>query len=486
MAFTRHALRADRSWRKATFALLLTFGLGLPIVGALHHPARAEAQRTEVAAQTVPSGGLLKAAVFRPYSTTTTDRVRSAAGIVAILGLCWAMSRNRWCVDWRLVGIGLGLQAVFAFSLLGSERGRRAFGYANDAIVKLLDFSKEGASFLFRSYVSGTVEPALVNFAFSVLPSIVFFSSLMAVLYHVGIMQFVIRVISWVMQRTMRTSGAETLSTAANVFVGQTEAPLLVRPFVGAMTKSELLVIMAGGMANTAGGVLAAYVGMLYTFFPDIAGHLLVESILSAPAALVTAKIMWPEDGMPTTLGTSHLAIPKVDSNTVEAAARGATEGLSLAFNVAAMLIAFIALISMLDNGLGALTNAMFHRPVTFQMIAGWVFVPFAWLMGVPNGDCAKVGELLGQKIVLNEFVAYGTLTETLSKTPGALSERAVLIVSYALSGFANFGSVAIQIGGIGAMAPERRGDIASLGLLAMVAGSFATFMTACFAGILS
>jgi CNT family concentrative nucleoside transporter len=308
----------------------------------------------------------------------------------------------------------------------------------------------------------------------------------MAVLYHVGAMQIVIRGIAWAMQRTMRTSGAETLSTAANIFVGQTEAPLLVRPFVGTMTKSELVVIMAGGMANTAGGVLAAYVGMLYTFFPNIAGHLLVESILSAPAALVTSKLMWPEDGTPTTLGTSRLEIPKVDSNTVEAAARGATEGLALAFNVAAMLIAFIALVSMLDGGLGALTHAIFNRSITFQMVAGWLFIPFAWLMGVPNADCVRVGELLGQKIVLNEFVAYGTLTDTLTKAPGVLSERAVLIASYALSGFANFGSIAIQIGGIGAMAPERRGDIAALGVLAMVAGSFATFMTACFAGILS
>jgi len=295
----------------------------------------------------------------------------------------------------------------------------------------------------------------------------------------------------------MRTSGAETLSTAANIFVGQTEAPLLVKPFVGTMTKSELLVIMAGGMANTAGGVLAAYVAMLYTFRHDIAGHLLAESILSAPAALVTSKIIWPEDGEPTTRGTTKLDIPKVDSNVVEAAARGASEGLSLAFNVAAMLIAFIALIAMMDGGLEWITgrggtwisrvtgiSPPLHG-ITFQVIAGWLFVPFAWLMGTPSGDCLFVGQLLGQKIVLNEFVAYGTLTSTLQQHHGVISERAMLISSYALSGFANFGSIAIQIGGIGAMAPERRGDIASLGILAMLSGSFATFMTACFAATL-
>jgi CNT family concentrative nucleoside transporter len=387
----------------------------------------------------------------------------------------------------------LGLFAVFILQL---RIGRSAFSGANDAIVKLLDYSSEGAAFLFRSQVSGKVEPANVNFAFGVLPSIVFFSSVMAVLYHLGIMQIVIRGISWAMQRSMRTSGAETLSTAANIFVGQTEAPLLVRPFVGAMTKSELLVIMAGGMANTAGGVLAAYVGMLYTFFPDIAGHLLAESIMSAPAALVTSKMIWPEDGVPTTRGSAHLDIPKVDSNVVEAAARGAVEGLSLAFNVAAMLIAFIALVAMMDGGLhwisghlGSWVSAVAGGGpvggITFQTIAGWIFVPFAWLMGTPTADCLYVGQLLGQKIVLNEFVAYGTLTQTLQQHHGLLSERAVLIASYALSGFANFGSIAIQIGGIGAMAPERRGDIAGLGILAMLSGSFATFMTACFAASL-
>lgn len=498
-----------RPWRAVALAVFVAFGLGLPVVGALHRAQAQEAGTVEKPAALEPGAtidpakapvspppaepppaprprGLKDTATFRAYEVTGLDRARSAFGIFALLALCVLMSKNRRKIDWRLVAIGLALQSVFAVVLLWTNLGRGAFQKANDGIVALLDYAKEGSKFIFTSYVTGHLESSMVNFAFDVLPSIVFFSSLMAVLYHLGVMQVVIRAISWAMQKTMRTSGAETLSTAANIFVGQTEAPLLVRPFVGEMTRSELLVIMAGGMANTAGGVLAAYVSMLYTFFPDIAGHLLAQSIMSAPAALVTSKILWPEDGVPKTLGTTRLDIPKVDRNTVEAAARGASEGLSLAFNVAAMLIAFIALISMLDGGLAALTGALGLRPLTFQMLAGWVFLPFAWAMGVPTGDCAFVGQLLGQKIVLNEFVAYGTLAKALQSGAVPLTERGMLIVSYALSGFANFGSIGIQIGGIGALAPERRGDIAALGLLAMVSGSFATFMTACFAGILA
>jgi CNT family concentrative nucleoside transporter len=483
--------------RAAALALTIAFGFGLPLAGFLQHRARAETRPEGTSEVITQPAGLLAQTVFRPDTTSLADRARSVLGLGVLVGLCWGMSRQRRAIDWRLVGIGLGMQAVFAVFLLRLDIGKSTFNGANDAIVKLLDYSSEGAAFLFRSHVSGQWDPALQNFAFKVLPSIVFFSSLMAVLYHAGVMQIVIRAISWATQWSMRTSGAETLSTAANIFVGQTEAPLLVKPFVGTMTKSELLVIMAGGMANTAGGVLAAYVGMLYTFFPDIAGHLLAESIMSAPAALVTSKMLWPEDGEPTTRGTSRIDIPKIDSNVVESAARGASEGLSLAFNVAAMLIAFIALVSMLDGGLHWLTGSAGNwlarhlgststvEGVTFQRLAGWVFVPFAWLMGTPLPDCQFIGELLGQKIVLNEFVAYGTLTKTLQEHHGLLSARAVLIATYALSGFANFSSIAIQIGGIGAMAPERRGDIAGLGILAMISGSFATFMTACFAAAL-
>jgi CNT family concentrative nucleoside transporter len=443
---------------------------------------------------TVPAGTdgapAQKRAIFaqglRHHETLPVDRVRSAFGLAAILALCLLLSRDRRRIDWRLVAIGLGLQALLALGLLlrlddgTGRKSRGVFDVLNDGVVALLSFGQLGADFLFTSQVTGHVEPALRNFAFGVLPSIVFFSALMACLYHLGIMQLVIRALSWLMQKTMRTSGAETLSTAANIFVGQTEAPLLVRPFLAAMTRSELLVVMAGGMANTAGGVLAAYVGMLKDVFPDIAGHLVIESILSAPAALVTAKMIMPELGVPVTSGVTRIDIPRVDRNSIEAAARGASEGLALAFNVAAMLIAFIALVSLLDAGLAALTGG-----VTFQSLAGWAFSPFAWLMGVPPEDCLAVGRLLGQKLVLNEFVAYGTLSELLAANPAALSDRSLLITSYALSGFANFGSIGILIGGMGALAPERRGEIAALGLWAVVAGSLATFMTACFAGLL-
>ena len=460
-------------------ALLIVCGFGLPILEAWHHVAWADEAS---AAKPAP---LVVASVFREYAPAAADRWRSFAGIFALVGICWAFSRNRRAIDWRMVAIGLGMQGVLAVFLLRVQAGQTLFDAANQSVVKLLDYSKEGSKFLFASYATGQVEPAVTNFAFEVLPSIVFFSSLMAVLYHLGVMQVVIRGISWVMQRSLRTSGAETLSTAANIFVGQTEAPLLVRPFVATMTKSELLVIMAGGMANTAGGVLVVYSGMLHRFFEGIAGHLLVESILSAPAAIVTSKMLWPEDGVPTTRGETKMEVAKVDANSIEAAARGASEGLSLAFNVAAMLIAFIAIISMLDGGLGWLTSHLIHRTITFQDAAGWAFTPFAWLMGTPWEDCVAVGRLLGQKIVLNEFVAYGSLAKSLQEQHGFISERAFLIASYALNGFANFGSIAILIGGIGAMAPQRRSDIAALGFLALFSGSLATFMTACFAGAL-
>jgi CNT family concentrative nucleoside transporter len=424
-------------------------------------------------------------AVFRPYDVTVTDRVRSAVGVIILVGLCVLLSRNRRAIDWRLVGIGLMLQGAFAVLVLWTRPGEIAFQAANDSIVGLLGYGEQGSAFLFRSFVSGQIEPANINFAFKILPSILFFSSLMAVLYHIGLMGAVIRALSVVMQRTMGTSGAETLSTAANIFVGQTEAPLLVRPFVASFTRSELLVVMAGGMANTAGGVLAAYVGMLSGAWPGIAGHLLAQSIMSAPAALVTAKILWPEDGVPVTQGRTHIEVPRVDANVVEAAARGASEGMQLALNVAAMLVAFLALVALLDGAVAWTTVHLGLGPVTFQQIVGFAMVPMAAVMGVPWADCPEVGALLGTKVVLNEFVAYGQLSSGLTDGSLQISDRAMLITSYALAGFANFGSIGIQIGGIGALAPERRGDIAALGFLALVAGSFATFMTACIAGVL-
>jgi len=310
-------------------------------------------------------------------------------------------------------------------------------------------------------------------------------------------MQAIVRAVAWVMMRTMRTSGAETLSTAGNIFVGQTEAPLLIKPFVATMTMSELMTVMTGGFATVAGGVMAAYVGMLVSHFPDIAGHLLAASVMSAPAALLISKVMYPEREEPETRGTLRITVESPDANVIDAAARGAGEGLTLALNVGAMLLAFIALIAVLNALLGWLGDVTHLARVlqgwgllaaderlTFEAVLGWILAPLAWVMGVPWKDAIEVGALLGVKTVLNEFVAYLQLSSVLA-TGADLSPRSVVIATYALCGFANFSSIAIQIGGIGGIAPSRRSDLSTLGIRAMIGGSLAAFMTAAIAGIL-
>ncbi|MEM7678218.1 MAG: nucleoside transporter C-terminal domain-containing protein, partial [Myxococcota bacterium] len=325
--------------------------------------------------------------------------------------------------------------------------------------------------------------------AFGVLPTIIFFSSLMAVMYHIGLMQLLIRGIAWLMQRTMRTSGAETLSAAGNIFVGQTEAPLLIAPFVKDMTVSELMAVMTGGFATVAGGVMIAYVAILYPVFPDIAGHLLCASIMSAPAALVVAKIMVPEPdpAASKTFGTLKSIPSAGDVNVIDAAARGAAEGLKLALNVGAMLLAFISLIALINGivgGVGGWVAPMlgYDGPVSLQLLLGALLKPVAWLMGVPWVDAGRVGGLLGVKTILNEFYAYVLLSQQAS---ALVSPRSMVICTYALCGFANFSSIAIQLGGISGLAPERRADLARLGLRAMIGGTLAAFMTACVIGML-
>jgi CNT family concentrative nucleoside transporter len=338
-----------------------------------------------------------------------------------------------------------------------------------------------------------------VIFAFKILPSVIFFSSLMAVFYYLGVMQKVVMGCAWLMQKFLGTSGAETLSTAANIFVGQTEAPLVVRPYIARMTRSELFVVMAGGMANTAGSVLIAFVAMMKDRFPDIAGHLLTATLMSAPASFAICKLMIPETEVPETRGTVNIHQEKFeDANVVEAAARGATDGIGLAMNIAAILIAFIALIALCngilgwvggvfhfnDWGAGLVPHSLLkdgHAALSLETVFGWLFSPLAFIMGVPWKECGTVGALLGQKVVLNEFVAYGNMSQIANQ----LSDRAVVIASYALSGFANFSSIAIQIGGIGGMAPARRSEIARLGLKAVIGGSLASFLTATIAGFL-
>jgi len=438
-------------------------------------------------------------------NTPLAERLVGILGMAAMIGIAWLISTNRAKVNWRLVFMGIVLQVVFALLVLKTGVGQALFDGANQVFIKLLGFTRDGASFIFGNLVSNNVPVGIpigtppenaaldvvetwastgASFAFLVLPTIIFFSSLMSVLYYLGVMQRVVRGIAWVMQRTMGTSGAETLSVAGNIFVGQTESPLLIKPFVASMTYSELNTVMIGGFATIAGGVMAAYVGMLSPYFPDIAGHLLTASVMNAPAALLISKILVPETAVPATRGSVKLEIEKSEANVIEAAAGGAGQGLQLALNVGAMLLAFIALIHLINFGVGALGGLVGAANLSLEQIFGWILSPLAWLMGVPWADAGTVGSLIGVKTVVNEFVAYLQLAGTL-ETGVALSPRAAIIATYALLGFANFSSIAIQIGGIGGIAPNRRSDLSRLGLRAMIGGNLAAFMSASLAGML-
>ncbi len=407
-------------------------------------------------------------------------------GIFVFIGIAWILSENRKVFPKRVVLWGLGLQFLFAFLILGVPSlgipgvFSFVFEFLNSAISKLLSFSDQGAYFLFADLMdskNGYV------FAFRALPTILFFSSLVSVLYYLGVLQKIVGVMAKVMQKTMGTSGAESLSASANIFVGQTEAPLMVRPFIANMTRSEIMTVMTAGMATIAGGVMAAFVGLLQDAVPNIGGHLVTASVMSAPAALAIAKIMVPETGVPETMGTGTLHVKVEESNIVEATAKGATEGLSLALNVGAMLIVFIALISMFNFGFSYLGGWIGMEPgtLTMQSILGFLFKPIAWLMGIDVADITRVGSWLGEKVVLNEFVAYIHLAEA----KAILTERSLIITSYALCGFANFSSIGIQLGGIGAMAPNQRPILAKLGIKAMIAGNLAAFMTAAVVALL-
>ena len=397
-------------------------------------------------------------------------------GMILLLGIAFILSNNRRKINYRIVGWGLSLQFIFGILILKTPLGKPLFGFFDKVITKLISFSDAGSDFLFKSLVPGVgYHEAMVNFAFRALPTIIFFSSLMTVLYHFGVIQFIVKWISRIMQKSMGTSGSETLSVAANIFVGQTEAPLMIRPFIRNMTQSELMAVMTGGFATVAGGVLALYVIWLKDI-PGIAGHLLAASVMSAPAAMVVAKIIYPETDLSETSGDLNIIIEKPDSNTMEALGRGATEGLKLAANVAAMLVAFVALIAMVNY---LLTFA----DTSIQGILGFVFRPLAWAMGIPWEEAQMVGVLMGEKITLTELIAYSDLRDL--RLEHAISDRTAIIASYALCGFANFASIGIQLGGIGGIAPERRKDLASLALKAMLGGALASWMTASIAGIL-
>tara|TARA_B100001750_G_scaffold6716_2_gene5343 strand:- start:11424 stop:12644 length:1221 start_codon:yes stop_codon:yes gene_type:complete len=397
-------------------------------------------------------------------------------GIVVLLAIAFALSNNRKQINMRIIGWGLGLQAIFAIFILKTPIGGPLFGFLDKTIRKLISFSDAGSDFLFKSFVPDVgYHVAMVNFAFRALPTIIFFSSLMAVLYHFGVIQMFVKWIAKAMQKTMGTSGSETLSVSANIFVGQTEAPLIVRPFIQQMTKSELMAIMTGGFATVAGGVLAIYV-MWLTDIPGIAGHLLAASVMSAPGALVVAKIIYPETESSETIGDLKINIEQKSTNAMEALGDGATSGLKLAANVAAMLVAFVSLVAMINYLLGFAGTSM-------ESILGFIFKPLAWTMGVPWSEAGTLGTLMGKKIVFTELIAYGDLKELMST--GAITDRTAIIASYALCGFANFGSIGIQLGGIGGMAPERKKDLAKLVTKAMVGGALASWLTATIAGLL-
>lgn len=442
---------------------------------------------------------------------------RGVIGILLLVGISFVLSNNKSKINWRLVGGGLALQLIFAVLILKGESLRQIFaplGWPKDFFnwisyffVLVLNFTSAGAQFVFGDLAKPPgAEGSLGSFfAFQVLPTIIFFASLMSLLYYLGIMQMIVKGMAWIMAKTLGTSGAESLSNSANVFVGQTEAPLMIKPFLNKMTKSEMLTIMVGGMATIAGGVMAAYIqilGSAYAIKHGIpleqaqqlfATHLLGASVMAAPAGIVISKILYPETEEPVTKGTVRVEVEKNASNVIEAAANGAADGWKLAINVGAMLIAFIALIALVNyllNGLGEIINvneslkANFGQPLSFQLLIGLVLQFVAFGIGVPWEDALNFGSLLGIKIVLNEFVAY-TEMGTLVEVGKILNEKTILMLTYALCGFANFSSIAIQIGGISPLAPDRKSDIAALGLKAVIGGVIATLMTATLAGLL-
>jgi len=424
------------------------------------------------------------------------ERWVSVLGLFSILGIAWALSVDRKSIRWRPVAVGTGLQILFALLILRTEWGRATFDFAGRVIQKFLGFTEAGASFIFGDLVhrdiavgtpdaadnlvqlGGNVARVGAGFAFAVLPTIIFFSSFITILYHFGVLQKLVGLFAKMMVRFMGTSGSESLSASANIFVGQTEAPLLIRPYVSTATRSELMAVMTGGFATVAGGVMAAYVGMGVS-----AKHLLAASVMSAPAALVMAKLMVPETEHSHTAGKVDIEVERPWANVIDAASSGAADGLKLALNVGAMLIAFVALIAMIDWPLAWIGAHIGVPTLSLNAILGFVCRPLAWLMGVPWAESGQVGTLIGIKTAVNEFVGYIEMEKMVAA--GQLSERAQVIATYALCGFSNFSSIAIQIGGIGGIAPERKQDLARIGLRAMVAGSLACFQTATIAGFL-
>jgi concentrative nucleoside transporter, CNT family len=408
------------------------------------------------------------------------SRLTGIFGILAILAIAIGLSHNRRQIRWRVVAWGLGLQVVFAIFVLRIPAGQALFRWLGSFVTGILSYSYVGSSFVFGELgkpVGTSVIPHLgVIFAFQLLPAIIFVSALFAILYYLGIMQLVVRAFAWLMSRVMGASGAESLNVAASIFMGQTEAPLTIRPFLPRMTMSELMTVMTSGMAHISGSIMVAYIA-----FGIEARHLLTAVIMTAPGTIMLSKIFEPETGVPETYGKVRLDMPKQDVNLLDAAARGTGEGLNLMLNVIAMLVSFVALVALLNGGFGAVHRYVEWFPPNLQTVLGWVFRPIAWVMGVPWHDSGTIGSLLGTRMVLNEFIAYSQL----GPMKAQLDPRSFTIASFALAGFANFSSVGIQLGGIGALVPERKRDLARLGIRAMIAGTLANFLSATIAGIL-
>jgi CNT family concentrative nucleoside transporter len=469
------------SLRRTTFAFAVTFVCALVVFTvprlAWNTVRAATGQQDSAAPAAMPAAPAQAVTPAQPPAEPRPLGTRLVAlfGIVAILGIGVLLSSNRRAISWKVVAWGVGLQAAFAVFVLRVPVGQRIFQALGRFVTAILGFSYVGSEFVFGEI--GKQHSSLgVVFAFQVLPAIIFVSALFAIMYYLGIMQVVVKAFAVVMNKVMGASGAESLNVAASIFMGQTEAPLTIRPFLPRMTRSELMTVMTAGMAHVSGSIMAAYIA-----FGIEARHLLTAVIMTAPGTIMMAKILEPETAVPETLGGVKVDIPRTDVNVVDAAARGTTEGLHLMLNVIAMLVSFIALIALANGGFGWVHGHVAWFPANIQTVLGWLFAPIAWVMGVPWHDSGTIGSLLGTRMVLNEFIAYsqlGPLKETLSPV-------SFTIATFALCGFANVGSVGIQIGGIGALAPERKHDLARLGFRAMLAGTLANFLSATLAGIL-
>jgi len=402
-------------------------------------------------------------------------RLIGLIGMAMIIGVGWAVSRDRKAVDWRVIGTGLVLQVLFAIFVLRISFGQELFRRLGAFVTAVLGFSYKGSEFVFGQ-VGAQHSSIGVVFAFQILPAIIFVSALFAIMYYLGIMQLVVRAMAIVMNKAMKASGAESTNVAASIFMGQTEAPLTIRPFLPKLTRSELMTVMTAGMAHVSGSIMAAYIA-----FGVEARHLLTAVIMTAPGTIMMAKLIEPETGEPETRGNVDIRIPKTDVNVVDAASRGTSEGLHLMLNVIAMLISFISLVALLNGGFGVVHSYAAWFPENLQTVLGWVGKPVAWAIGVPWKDTGAIGSLIGERAVLNEFIAFADL----GRMKAQLDPRSFTIASFALAGFANISSVGIQIGGIGALVPERKHDLARLGFRAMLAGTLANLMSATIAGLL-